>query len=319
MATSLTVLNDPHAVPEALRGAYVAIGNFDGLHSGHRVLIQEMAKRARAAKKPAAVLTFEPHPRQYFAPDKPFFRLTPGVAKELILGHLGLDALFVLPFNAALAQKSAPEFVALLKDQLGIGGVVVGADFHFGRNREGTPERLKALCAENAIDFVAVEPVRDGTAVISSSLIRAALTAGDVAHANALLGYRWFVRSTVIHGAKRGRELGFPTANLPLERDCGLRLGGYSVRAQLPDGRIFNGVASFGKRPMFDNGAPLLEVFLFGFSGDLYGQALDVEVIGWIRPEQKFAGLDALIAAIRSDAEIAQRQIAADAMPSMLG
>lgn len=318
MPDGLKVLHDGEAVPAALNGAHVAIGNFDGLHRGHQYLIRAMEEQARQAGRPAALLTFEPHPRQFFKPDAPFFRLTSVTAKEIILAKLGLDGLFIRSFNQALAALSAAEFISLLRDDLKIGGIVVGHDFHFGRNREGTPEHLKELCAMQGLDYRVVEPFCDGDAVVSSSLIRAALMAGDIAGANHLLGYRWFVQSTVVHGAKRGRELGFPTANLELDEGCGLRHGVYGVRVRLPDGRLCGGVASFGRRPMFDNGAPLLEVHLFDFAEEIYGQILDVELIGWIRDEKRFNGLPELIAAIGADAEAARQQLASVTGLSML-
>lgn len=309
MSKELIVLHDGDITPPVLRDACVAIGNFDGLHRGHQYLVHSMTERAKRAGKPAAVLTFEPHPRQYFNPAASFFRLTSIAAKEIILAKLGLDGMFVRAFNRELSSMTAAGFVDMLQRDLNIGGVVVGHDFHFGKNREGTPERLKELCAERGLDYAVVEPFRDGGEVVSSSLIRAALASGDIATANELLGYRWFVQGEVIHGAKRGRELGFPTANIELDPGCALRHGGYGVRARLQDGRLTGGVASFGRRPMFDNGAPLLEVHLFDFSGDLYGQRLDVEFIGWVREEERFPELPELIAAIANDAAIARRQI----------
>lgn len=318
MTGELTVLHEHDVVTEALRGAYVAIGNFDGLHKGHQYLINCMMQHAKQAQKPAAVLTFEPHPRQFFNPTKPFFRLTNCAIKEQILAKLGLAGLFIRTFNQELAALTAAEFIDLLQHDLQISGIVIGHDFHFGRNREGTPERLKALCVERGLDYDIVTPFTDGGEVVSSSLIRSALTEGDVETANHLLGYHWFLRSVVVHGAKRGRELGYPTANLELDQGCGLRHGVYGVRVRLPNGSVHGGVASFGRRPMFDNGAPLLEVHLFDFSGDLYGQEIDVEIVGWIRPEMRFSGLPDLIEAMARDSATARQQIKAATGPSMI-
>ncbi|MEN3930017.1 bifunctional riboflavin kinase/FAD synthetase [Microvirga sp. W0021] len=306
----LTVVCDNELPPENLMGAYVAIGNFDGLHRGHQYLIKTMEERARNAGKAATVLTFEPHPRAFFRPEETFFRLTAPEVKEVILKRLNIDGLFIKAFNQQLASKTAPQFMDMVHQDMKIGGVVVGHDFHFGKGREGTPEKLKQLCAERGMDCLVVEPLLEKSEVVSSSAIRTALTEGNVQLANNLLGYRWFIRSTVVHGAKRGRELGFPTANLELEQGCTLRHGVYSVRARVSGGQIIDGVASFGKRPMFDNGKPLLEVNLFNFNNDLYGQVMDVEFIGWVRPEEKFDSLETLIAAINADARIAQEQIA---------
>jgi len=314
----LPVCRDSDETPEALRGSYIAIGNFDGLHLGHQYLIRQMQARALRAGKPAAVMTFEPHPRQFFNPEKPFFRLTSEAVKEIVLTKLGVDGLFVRGFDGILARQNASDFVSMLRRDIGVSGVVVGHDFHFGRNREGTPERLGILCADQGLDCTVVEPFRDGDIVVSSSAIRKALAEGDIGRANTLLGYRWFIRSTVIHGAKRGRELGFPTANLILDKGWDLSHGCYSVRAVLGDGTVHDGVASFGRRPMFDNGAPLFEVHLFDFSGDLYGQEMNVEIIGWIRAEQSFSSLADLVAAIANDAGTARAQLSVASGSSMI-
>jgi riboflavin kinase/FMN adenylyltransferase len=197
--------------------------------------------------------------------------------------------------------------------------VVIGHDFHFGRGREGTPALLSALCREAGLSCRIIPPVALAaeSQPVSSSGIRAALAAGDIDRANALLGYRWFVQAPVRHGDKRGRTLGYPTANMALP-DCGLAHGIYAVRARLPDGTIRNGVASYGRRPTFDDGAPLLEVNLFDFSGDLYGQSVAVEFVAYIRGEERFASAEALIARMDVDAAEARARLANDAVPSML-
>lgn len=307
-------------LPAALRGAVAAIGNFDGVHRGHRALADVVRAEAAAGGHPAAALTFEPHPRAFFRPDAPMFRLTGERAKEILFAHTGLDGLIIRRFDADLAGTGARAFVMdFLRDGLGLSGVVVGHDFHFGKAREGTPVLLQDLCREAGLTCRLVEPVAlaGEQEPVSSSKIRAALAQGDVARANALLGYRWFVTAAVRHGDKRGRTLGYPTANLMLV-DCGLAHGIYAVRIRLPDGRIKDGVASYGRRPTFDDGAPLLEVNLFDFSGDLYGQELAVEFVGYIRGEERFAGADALIARMHLDAAEARRLLAADSVPSML-
>jgi riboflavin kinase/FMN adenylyltransferase len=313
-------VRDGEATPPALAGAVVAIGNFDGVHRGHRALIDTARRLAAAAGRPAAVLTFEPHPRAFFAPDTPLFRLTPEPEKLHLLARFGLDGAFVRGFDGALAGLSAEDFVGvLLRDTLRAAGVVVGHDFHFGRGREGTPERLEALARAHGMDCAVVPVVADGGEPVSSSAIRRALAAGEVARANALLGYRWFVEAPVSHGAKRGRTLGYPTANMRLPEACGLRHGIYAVRMALPDGRVQPGVASFGRRPTFDDGAPLLETFLFDFSGDLYGQAVRVELAGWIRGEERFASAEALVERMNLDAQEARALLAApDAIPSVI-
>ncbi|RVU19755.1 bifunctional riboflavin kinase/FAD synthetase [Methylobacterium oryzihabitans] len=315
------VNRDGDPVPARLRGAVAALGNFDGIHQGHRALIAAVREEAAARGVAATVLTFEPHPREFFAPDRPMFRLTDEAAKLRVLDRLGLDGVFVRRFDAALAGTGAEGFVAgLLRGELGLSGVVIGHDFHFGRGREGTPEVLRALCARHGLACRIVGAVAPGAgaAPVSSSAIRAALEAGDVAAANRLLGYRWFVTGTVRHGDKRGRTLGFPTANMAL-RACGLAHGIYAVRVRLADGSVRDGVASYGRRPTFDDGAPLLETFLFDFSGDLYGQEAGVEFVGWIRGEARFDGAEALVAQMHDDAARARRILAGDATPSMLG
>jgi len=313
MPTPFAICRDGEPVPENLRGAVAAIGNFDGVHRGHRHLL----KLALNSGRPAAAVTFEPHPRTFFQPDRPLFRLTPEPVKLAIFARLGLTGAFVRRFDGALAALTAEDFVNLLARELHLSGVVIGHDFHFGRGREGNPERMAELCRERGLDCLVAPAVVEGTQPVSSSAIRAALEAGDIAAASRLLGYRWFVRSEVRHGDKRGRVLGYPTANMALGSDCRLRHGIYAVRASV-GGRIVDGVASFGRRPTFDNGAPLLEVHLFDFAGDLYGQVLDVEFVGWIRGEERFDGIEALIARMDLDSIEAKRMLAEDKTPSMI-
>ncbi|GJD47846.1 Bifunctional riboflavin kinase/FMN adenylyltransferase [Methylobacterium crusticola] len=317
----LVVHRDGEPVPAPLRGAVAALGNFDGIHQGHRALIATVRELASASGRPSAVLTFEPHPREFFAPGRPMFRLTGEAEKLAVLHRLGIGGVFVRRFDAGLAGTGAAAFVAgLLRAELGLSGVVIGHDFHFGRGREGTPAVLEALCAENGLACRVVPAVAagGGEAPVSSSAIRAALEAGDVASANHLLGYRWFVEGEVRHGDKRGRVLGFPTANLSLS-SCGLAHGIYAVRARLADGQVRDGVASYGRRPTFDDGAPLLETYLFDFAGDLYGQRMQVEFAGWIRGEVRFESAEALVARMHEDAAAARRLLAQDRTPSMLG
>lgn len=307
------------AVPPGLVGAFAAIGNFDGVHRGHQALVA--AVREAAGARPAAALTFEPHPRAYFAPDRPMFRLTPEPVKLALLARFGLDGAFVMRFDGDLAATSPAGFADRLA-ALDLGGVVIGHDFHFGRGREGTPAILADLCAARglACRIVPAVTVREGDAPVSSTAIRTALSLGEVAHANALLGYRWQVREMVRHGDKRGRTLGYPTANMSLDPGCELRHGIYAVRARVGEA-VHDGVASFGRRPTFDDGAPLLETFLFDFAGGLYGRAMTVELVGWIRGEERFASAEALVARMDEDSRIARAMLAhgADAgAPSLL-
>ena len=294
----------------ALRGAVVAIGNFDGVHRGHRAVIGTTIARGRRLGRPAAALTLEPHPRSYFRPDEPLFRLTGEAAKLRLLASTGLDGAVVLTFNAALAGLPAQDFVSkILVERLGVGGVAIGFDFHFGQGRGGSPAFLKEAGARLGFPVDIVPPLEDEGRPVSSGAIRAALAAGRVVEAAELLGYPWFATGEVIHGEKRGRELGYPTANLRLDPACGLKHGIYAVRAGI-GGKRYEGVASFGRRPTFDNGAPLLEVFLFDFSGDLYGQQMDVAFIGWIRQEAKFDSVEALVAQMDKDSGLARETLA---------
>jgi riboflavin kinase/FMN adenylyltransferase len=313
------VCRDGEPVPTAIAGAVVAIGNFDGVHRGHQALLAQAREAAGRQSRPSAVLTFEPHPRAFLNPDAPLFRLTPEPVKLALFKRFGLDGAFVLRFDGDLAARSAEAFVTgVLVGALRVCGIAVGHDFHFGRGREGTPARLEELCRANGLDCTVVPAVVEAGCIVSSSAIRAALERGDVAVANRLLGYRWFVRAHVRPGDARGRTLGYPTANLRLGDDCRLRHGIYAVRAFL-DGRPFDAVASFGRRPTFDNGAPLLEVHLFDFAADLYGRVLDVEFVGWIRGEERFDAVEALVARMDQDSEEARRLLADDRTPSAAG
>jgi riboflavin kinase / FMN adenylyltransferase len=306
---SFTVVRDEHNAA-ALRGAVVAIGNFDGVHRGHRAVIGAAMKHARALGKPAAVLTLEPHPRAFFRPQEPLFRLSDERQKLRLLAATGADGAIVLTFNAALAGLPAEEFVEkILVERFAVSGAAVGFDFHFGKNRGGSPAFLKEEGARRGFPVEIVAPLEDEGRPVSSGTVRAALTAGRVVEAAELLGYPWFVSGDVIHGEKRGRDLGYPTANIRLDPACGLKHGIYAVRVAV-NGERHNGVASFGRRPTFDNGAPLLEVFLFDFAGDLYGKHLDVAFIGWIRAEEKFSSLDALIAQMDVDSQRAREALA---------
>ncbi len=316
---AFAVMRDGDPLPERLRRAVVAIGNFDGVHRGHRALVDTALRLAGETRGPAAVLTFEPHPRTFFAPGKPLFRLAPEAEKLFLLERAGLDGAFVLRFDADLAALSAAAFVNdLLRGRLDVAGVVVGHDFAFGQGREGTPDRLQGLARESGLACAVVPAVTDGADPVSSSAIRRALEAGEVSRANALLGHRWFVEGEVRHGAKRGRTLGYPTANMRLPDACGLRHGIYAVRMALGDGRAMPGVASFGRRPTFDNGAPLLETFLFGFAGDLYGQVVRVELVAWIRGEERFDSARALVARMDRDAEEARAALEIDRVASAI-
>ncbi|MET3893549.1 riboflavin kinase/FMN adenylyltransferase [Bosea sp. OAE506] len=300
-ASSSFVLDLDKPVPAALRGCVVALGNFDGVHRGHAELAREAVDLAGTLGRQAAALTFEPHPRSVFKPEEPVFRLTPPAVKTELLGGLGLPLTFVLPFDRAVAAIQAEAFVDdLLLGRLGAAGLVCGYDFHFGQGRAGSPEMLQERCAGQGVPVVVVPPFAWEGEPVSSTLIRTALEHGDVARAAGLIGRPWFVRGVVAHGDKRGRELGYPTANLHLPRDCRLKYGIYAVRMKI-DGIWHDGVASFGSRPTFDDGAPRLETFVFDFAGDLYGQQVDVALVAWLRGEAKFDSLEALITQMDAD------------------
>jgi len=282
------------------------MGNFEGVHRGHRAVIAAAVSRARALACPAAALTFEPHPRAFFKPDEPLFRLTDEAAKLRLLAATALDGAIVMKFDGALAALEPHAFIKqVLIERFAIAGVTVGFDFHFGKARSGTPAYLRQEGELRGFQVDIVPALLDDGRRISSGAVRDALAAGRADEAAELLGYPWFVTGKVVHGDRRGRELGFPTANLRLDPGCGLRHGVYAVRVEV-DGRRFDGVANFGRRPMFDTGAVLLEVFLFDFTGDLYDRTLDVAVIAWIRPEFKFDTVDDLIRRMNEDCRIAE-------------
>jgi len=315
-AKSFLVVRDGEPA-DGLRGAVVAIGNFDGVHRGHRAVIDAAMKCAKALGRPAAVMTFEPHPRAFFKPDEPLFRLTDEAAKLRLLASTGLDGAIVLTFDAALAKRAAEEFVSqILVERFAVGGAVIGFNFHFGMNRAGSPDFLMAQGKKYGFAVEVVPRFEDDGRPVSSGPIRDALAAGNVRLADEFLGYPWFVTGVVIHGDKRGRELGFPTANIRLDSACALRHGIYAVRVNV-DGRHYDAVANFGRRPMFDTGAVLLEIFLFDFSGDLYGRKLDVAFIEWIREERMFEGTAALITQMKEDSRLAREALvkSGDAFP----
>jgi riboflavin kinase / FMN adenylyltransferase len=298
------------AVPEALRGGIVAIGNFDGFHRGHQAVFAALKGRARERGVPAVVLTFEPHPRDVFAPTPFMFRLTDGDAKARLAEALGLDGIVVLPFDRPFSQIEAEVFVErFLVEALAASGVIIGADFHFGRNRRGTPDFLRAAMRDRGCSVEILDLIGDGSEPISSSRIRAALGEGQLDLANRLLGYHWFIEGEVVHGDRRGRELGFPTANMAATVGFSLAQGVYAVRG-LIKGRLVDGVASHGK-PMFNNQRPPFEPHFFDFDEDIYGERISVALIAHIRGQKVFSGLDELIAAIAADSAEARRVLAA--------
>ncbi|MEI9422292.1 bifunctional riboflavin kinase/FAD synthetase [Mesorhizobium sp. Cs1299R1N1] len=291
-------------LPADLRGGVVAIGNFDGVHRGHQAVLERALAEATQRGVPALVLTFEPHPRTVFRPDLPLFVLTPPPMKARLLSLLGFAALVEQPFTRDFASLSAEAFVTdVLERTLGISHAVTGFDFHFGKDRQGGPAYLMAAGERHGFGVTLVDAFRDeGAEVVSSSRIRALLCEGGVAEAAGLLGYRFTVESEVVGGQQLGRTLGFPTANMRLPAEATLKEGIYAVRFRREDGTLHDGVASFGRRPTVDdNGAPLLETFVFDFSGDLYGETCGVSFFGFLRSEIKFDGLDALVVQMKRD------------------
>jgi len=294
-------------LPPSARGASVALGNFDGVHLGHA----EVVRAAHAARPdaPRAVLTFEPHPREFFRPDDPPFRLTLAAERAEALAALGVEIIYQLPFDAAFSAMTAEEFVAeVLHEGLDARHLACGPDFAFGHRKGGDVGFLAARAEALGMGFAQVPAVSDTGGPISSSRIRRALQDGYPERAAAGLGRPWAIRGIVSHGDKRGRTIGFPTANLPLGRHLEPARGVYAVTVRLPDGSVHKGAANIGRRPTVNEGPESrLEVNIFDWSGDIYGQDIAVALIDYIRPEMKFSGLDELKARIAADAASARR------------
>jgi riboflavin kinase/FMN adenylyltransferase len=301
---------DPVRAPAGLERGVFAIGNFDGAHLGHRAVVRRTRELAAGLAAPGAVLTFEPHPADFFAGAPVVFRLTPKAAKARALEEFGLDGAVILTFDARLAALTAEEFVRdVLVQRLGVAAVVIGWDFHFGKGRGGSPAFMQEAGARYGFRVEVIPKIEaiEGAAMqaVSSTAIRRALEAGDVEAAARFLGRDYSILGVVIPGRKLGRTLGFPTANIALDPANRLAHGVYAVRVFV-DGARDDGVASFGTRPTIDDGVPLLETNLFGFDGDLYGRTIEVAFVRRIRPELKFDSLDALVAEMNRDKEKAQ-------------
>jgi riboflavin kinase/FMN adenylyltransferase len=297
-------------IPEAFRGAVVELGNFDGFHLGHQAVVGRAVARAAHERRPALVATFDPHPVRYFKPDAAPFRLTSLKQREALFAGAGADACLVFGFDGALAATSAEEFVAMLARDVGAAAVVTGEDFTFGKGRGGNAEVLNRLGAQHGISAETVVPVLVDGAPVSSSRIREALVAGDPGTATHLLTRPFAIEGTVIHGDKRGRELGWPTANVELGSYQRPAYGIYAARVRLDDGSEHDGVASLGVRPTFDPPTELLEAAIFDFDGDLYGRTIEVSLHHYLRPEARFDGLDALKAQMDADAVRARELLA---------
>ena len=311
----MRVLRHTEKLPPELRGAVVAIGNFDGIHRGHQAVIGKAGRLARELEAPLGVITFKPHPRRFFRPNDPPFRLTPFRLKARLIEALGVELLVVLRFDAALAKVSAEDFVQdVLVDGLGVRHVVVGDNFRFGHGRKGDVELLEHLGHGGGFGVTALSRVVGaGDQPYSSSLVRDYLKAGNPTRAGLLLGRYWEIVGRVARGDQRGRELGYPTANLPLGRILQPAFGVYAVRAGIDRGaetRWHPGVANIGIRPMFETKRPLLEVHLFDFDDDLYGRQLRVALVDYLRPEASFDSLDALKAQMAEDCQRARASLA---------
>lgn len=308
----MTRIDARDRAPDHLRGAVIALGNFDGFHLGHQAVVGEAVRQARAQGRPAIVATFDPHPVRHFQPDAPPFRLTTLDQREELFAAAGADAMLVFAFDGTLAATTAEEFVrGLLVDRLGAAGVVTGEDFTFGKGRGGNVRVLAELGAESGLTARAVGPVVESGEVVSSSRIRAALQAGDCATATRLLTRPFAIRGVVQHGDKLGRTIGFPTANLPLGSYLRPRYGIYAITGRMPGGRVVQGAANIGIRPTFDPPKELLEPYFFDWSGDLYGQEIEVAFHHFLRPEAKFDSLDALVEQMNRDCDEARRLLAA--------
>jgi riboflavin kinase/FMN adenylyltransferase len=295
-------------IPDRLKGSIVALGNFDGFHLGHQAVVGRAVARGFHERRPVVVATFDPHPVRFFKPDVPPFRLTSLDQRQRLFAQAGADAMLVFAFDADLAATSAEDFVIeLLADRIGAVGVVTGDDFTFGRGRGGDIALLKDVGGQYGVEAEAVAPVLLDGQRIASRRIRDALAAGATATATHLLTRPFTVEGAVQRGDRRGRELGYPTANLVLGDYQRPRYGIYAVRVTLDDGSEHAGVASFGVRPTFDPSEELLEAHLFDFDGDLYGRTVEVALHAYIREEMKFTTIDALVAHMREDEAGARR------------
>lgn len=312
----MDIVRHPQDLPAELRGSVAALGNFDGFHRGHQAVVAEAGRLAREMGAPLAVITTEPHPRHFFRPDEPPFRLTPFRERAFLLEHFGVDLLGCLAFDRVLAATPPHAFVAeILLSGFGVLHVVTGWDYRFGHKRAGDASLLRWMGEMEGFGVTVLPPVRiagqpDG-AVYSSSAAREALRRGEARRAADILGHCWAIAGHVVGGERRGRAIGFPTLNLPLGEALRPRFGVYAVRAEIEGlGEIREGVANIGRRPTFEGTEDLLEVHLFDFEGDLYGRHARVELVEFIRSEQKFDGIEALKAQIACDCDTARARLA---------
>lgn len=305
----LRLLRGTHAVPAALRGGIVTIGSFDGVHQGHQRLIARTLARARAERRSALLVSFEPMPREFLSPDSAPARLTNFRERWRLFERSGLDALVVLRFNDTLRQLSGQAFLDLLTEDLGVAGIVVGHDFRFGRGGEANAEFLREAGAARGIHVEVQEPVTVDAERVSSSRIRAALAGRDLAQAARWLGRPYSMRGRVVAGRQLGRTLGFPTANIRLRRRRLPLEGIFAVRVHGIGDAPMGGVASLGTRPTVGGVEPLLETFVFDFSGDLYGRELEIEFVAHLRDELRFESIETMVVQMQVDARTAREWV----------
>ena len=305
-------------VPDGCQGTVIAIGNFDGVHRGHQTLLKAAQAEAQRLGVAWGVVSFEPHPRTWFKPDEPVFRLTPETLKARLIAALGASFIAVLPFDSALSDLTPEDFVARhLVERLEAAHVVMGYDFHFGRGRKGSPATMADLGKALGFGVTVVSQVTDEGdqhQPFSSSSIRQALRHGHVPAAARELGYHWTVLGEVVRGDQRGRTIGFPTLNIVLDKGADPFRGIYAVRVRDAADRgapHWPGAGYFGDRPTFDTGRTFLEVHLIGFDGDLYGRHMLVEFIDLIRPDKRFASIDELVAQMKTDCRNALKTLMA--------
>jgi riboflavin kinase / FMN adenylyltransferase len=307
----MQVLTGLNSIPASAKRLVLAIGNFDGVHRGHQAILARARAQAQTAGSGMGVLTFEPHAREFFRPDRPMFRITPPPRKLELLAACGVDVAIVLPFDKALVELSARAFATeWLAGKLAVRHVVVGFHFFFGKGREGTPDTLKTLGQELGFGVTIVAPEGTPSDVFSSTRIRELLAEGHVRDAADMLGHWWRVSGKVVGGNKIGTGMGFPTANIALPKGAQLHHGIYGVRVR-HKGDIYKGAAYLGTRPTFDNGLPILEVFLFDFDKDIYGDSIDIEFISFLRQDAKFRSVEALMAQMDKDCAAARVAVAA--------
>ncbi len=304
---ALRLIHGWRGLAAADRGASVALGNFDGVHRGHQAVIALAARAAAAAGAPLGVISFEPHPRRIFQPDAPPFRLMSTAQQGRALAALGVDRLYVLPFELHLAEMSDRAFVdEVLHQGLGVRHVAVGFDISFGKGRTGSPQLMARYGAEMGFGVSIAEAAGAGGAKFSSTLVREALRDGRPADAAAILGRCFAIEGEVTRGRQLGRTLGFPTANVALGDYVRPKFGVYATRTRLPDGRLVPGVASIGVNPTVGEVEARLEVWLFDFDEDLYGQVIETELVAYLRPEEKFDSLERMVEQVRRDADQAR-------------